>query len=618
MEARINLTNKYFQIKFENKVPSPIKFQLEYFGFKENNELLNTSEFTGLIEETKFIKTLDYLTKKNYKTILCDQSSKYLDKLNSEEKTFQEKTNLLISIKDQENSIDYNDFLKSINFLYRELKEHQKKSFYHLYKSKCAANFSVPGSGKTSVVLAYYEKMKLENKVDAIFIIGPKNCYYSWLTEFKINLNRDPKMQILGPNLNDRKIVYQKILKNELFAAHFATITNDIEYLKKFFSVNRFLLVVDEAHNIKKIEGTWSNSVLELSSYSQYKAILTGTPLPNDLRDVYNYLDFLYGENKIISSLDKARIEIHLEKKERDEAAILLREKIYPFYTRVTKQELNLSKPVFNNPILIGMNPIEKKIYDAIVTKIKYYGRKNFFDNIDLIQKICRARIIRLKQTSSYVKNLMSAFPEEIVDDDENLLDDKNIKSLIANYDELEKPAKLIHLVSMVKSLAAQNKKVLIWSTHLLTIELILNELKKENINIKKIVGKTELSTREDIKNEFNDKNSGLDVIVALPQACSESISLHKACQNAIYYDLNYNAAEFLQSLDRIHRVGGSETIPVQYDFLHYSDTVDIKIYERVFEKANRQMQVIEQDNFTFDLEDEEGNWETLYNDLNL
>ena len=98
-----------------------------------------------------------------------------------------------------------------------------------------------------------------------------------------------------------------------------------------------------------------------MSSYSQYKAILTGTPLPNDLRDVYNYLDFLYGENKIISSLDKAGIEIHLEKKERDEAAILLREKIYPFYTRVTKQELNLSKPIFNNPILIGMNPVEKK-----------------------------------------------------------------------------------------------------------------------------------------------------------------------------------------------------------------------------------------------------------------
>ena len=35
---------------------------------------------------------------------------------------------------------------------------------------------------------------------------------------------------------------------------------------------------------------------------------------------------------------------------------------------------------------------------------------------------------------------------------------------------------------------------------------------------------------------EFNDNSSDLDALVALPQACSESISLHKACQNAIYY----------------------------------------------------------------------------------
>ena len=47
--------------------------------------------------------------------------------------------------------------------------------------------------------------------------------------------------------------------------------------------------------------------------------------------------------------------------------------------------------------------------------------------------------------------------------------------------------------------------------------------------------------------------------LVAIPQACSESISLHKACHNAVYYDMNYNTSEFLQSLDRIHRVGGSE-----------------------------------------------------------
>jgi len=158
----------------------------------------------------------------------------------------------------------------------------------------------------------------------------------------------------------------------------------------------------------------------------------------------------------------------------------------------------------------------------------------------------------------------------------------------------------------MVMNLINSDKKILVWSTHLKTIDLILKELKSEKIITKKITGSTDLNERADIKNEFNDKNSRLNVIVANPQACSESISLHKACQNAIYYDISYNTAEFLQSLDRIHRVGGSEEKPVYYDFLHYDNSIDEKVYERVFKKADRQMQIIENENLTFSINDED------------
>jgi hypothetical protein len=55
------------------------------------------------------------------------------------------------------------------------------------------------------------------------------------------------------------------------------------------------------------------------------------------------------------------------------------------------------------------------------------------------------------------------------------------------------------------------------------------------------------VSEREKIKNEFNNPSSSLNAIIATPQSCSESISLHKDCQNAIYYDINYDAAEFMR-----------------------------------------------------------------------
>ena len=70
--------------------------------------------------------------------------------------------------------------------------------------------------------------------------------------------------------------------------------------------------------------------------------------------------------------------------------------------------------------------------------------------------------------------------------------------------------------------------------------------------------------------------------------------------------------------MDRIHRVGGSTTEPVYYDFLHYEESIDEEVYRRVFEKADRQMQVIEEENVMFDLNYVEDDIDDLYGSLNL
>ena len=622
MEAVISLENKKVLVQLNSSPAQLIIYQLKYFGLNNFND--DGKNFEGNIETTKIVAILNFLEKKQIKANLDTGIIAFLENLKNKEIEKKRKEELLISLKQNPDKGDYDGFVESVENLNlkRKLETHQLKSLYHLYSCSSAAVFSVPGSGKTSVVLAYYEKLKLEGKVDHIFIVGPVNSFVSWVKEFSLNINRELNSKILGSNIKkeDRKIFYSQKLNCEMIMAHFSTIANDVVSLKKFFEYNKVLLVVDEAHNIKKLDGKWSNAVLTLGNNINYKVILTGTPLPNDLRDVYNYLDFLFGENFVFTKKDKARIENLLNQEKKIEAIDFVREKINPFYTRVTKKELNLSTPNFNKPILVEMNPIEKKIYEAIQSRISHYGRESFLDNIEFVQKICRARIIRLKQAASYVKNLETAIDEDFLNEDEKILKDNDIKGLIASYDKLEKPGKLSKLISMVKELKKQNKKVLIWSTHLKTIDLILDNLRLENIVVKKITGETnrDFEIKKNIMEEFNDNSSDLDALVALPQACSESISLHKACQNAIYYDLNYNAAEFLQSLDRIHRVGGSEIHPVYYNFLHYEKTVDTKIFERVFLKADRQMQIIEEDNFTFDLNEEEENWEHLYNDLNL
>jgi SNF2 family DNA or RNA helicase len=192
-----------------------------------------------------------------------------------------------------------------------------------------------------------------------------------------------------------------------------------------------------------------------------------------------------------------------------------------------------------------------------------------------------------------------------IDDYEEGLLEDlSDLKNIIKQYDKLETPAKIEHLLKKIKQFKEDNLKIVIWSNFIETINLIEKHLKKEGYKCKKIFGNTPIEgrslkdeeTREKIRDEFVNPNSGLDILIANPAACAESISLHKTCHNAIYYDLSYNCAQYLQSLDRIHRVGGSENIEANYYFFEYRNTIDIDIKNNVDNKTKKMFEVIEED----------------------
>ena len=133
---------------------------------------------------------------------------------------------------------------------------------------------------------------------------------------------------------------------------------------------------------------------------------------------------------------------------------------------------------------------------------------------------------------------------------------------------------------------------------------MIARHLRESGFACKLIYGGTpieqasleEEETREQIRSEFIEAGSGLDILVANPAACGESISLHKTCFHAIYYDLSYNCAQYLQSLDRIHRVGGSETNQANYYFLQYADTIEEDIRQNLENKATKMREVIDED----------------------
>ena len=502
-----------------------------------------------------------------------------------------------------QNLEELNEFLASR--LHRKLLPHQVKAAIHLFSVVHGANFSVPGAGKTSVVLAVYEFLRLKGLVNSLFVVGPRSCFMPWRSEFELTLGRAPTFEILaGGDVEERHQRYYPVAADipELYLTTYQTLSRDTRQLSHLLrsGADHAFFVADEAHYIKQDNGVWANSVLETSRFAKRRCVLTGTPFPKSYADGINLFDILHPNSGIFTPSEQTRIRQLSEAKEHHRARDILEPKIDSLYYRVRKCDLRLSDPVVLPPILVKMNPVERRLYDCIEKSIGALERQASDLDLDTIMRLQRGRLIRRRQATSYPALLASA----ISGYDEALIDAQNdeLYQKIASYDQMEVPAKVQRLLVEIQSLRERGQRVIVWANFVGTLRKIKHECDIANFESKIIYGGTPLEdgmdeeSRETIIEEFKDPDSCLDVLIANPAACAESVSLHKTCSNAIYYDLSYNCAEYLQSLDRIHRVGGSESKISYYRFLQYADTFEYQILRNLEEKASRMADVIDQD----------------------
>ncbi|MCC6695794.1 MAG: DEAD/DEAH box helicase [Candidatus Hydrogenedentes bacterium] len=499
------------------------------------------------------------------------------------------------------------DFLTFLNArIPRKLKEHQCKAALHLLAVDNGANFSVPGSGKTTVVLSVFQHLRERGDLDALFVVGPPACFGPWRMEFEEVVGRPPSYVILaGGDVDDRRGKYQvnKDSVCELYLTSYQTLQRDWEQVRLLFKYQgiRFFFIMDEAHYIKQVNGAWATAALNVARYAEKRCILTGTPFPRSYSDAFNLFEVLWPESAPISERQKHKIQFLSQKGDFAEASMVLEEAVAPLFYRVRKEDLGLAAQRFHAPIEVEMHSYEKRVYDAILDKICHASQSDYFRDLEVTMRLRRGRIMRLRQCVSYTALLGTA----IEDYSEDLLEGSHsLADVIRRYDELEVPGKLDALLGLVQDLRKQGEKVVIWSNFVRTLELIRDTIHKLGIGVGLIYGKTpaenvnvcEELSREGIIREFVRPDSGIDVLAANPAACAESISLHKTCSHAIYYDLSYNCAQYVQSLDRIHRVGGSEDKEAHYHFLQYRDSLDQDVFANLQGKAARMSKIIDQD----------------------
>jgi hypothetical protein len=124
----------------------------------------------------------------------------------------------------------------------------------------------------------------------------------------------------------------------------------------------------------------------------------------------------------------------------------------------------------------------------------------------------------------------------------------------------------------------------------------ILKDMIEEQLDVKveMINGAVAGEERQIAIRNFREGN-GM-ILIANPATLAESISLHKVCQNAIYVNRNFNAAQFIQSKDRIHRINMPKGTTANYYILLNDESIDTCVDSRLAQKENRMLAILDAD----------------------
>ncbi len=434
--------------------------------------------------------------------------------------------------------------IKKNGFNKYELKDHQLRALNKIIALGNGANFSVPGSGKTAVTLAAH--LYFQDRFDSLIVICPKNAFLAWDENIQDFLDDDhplktQKLTRLVGSQDDIKNLLISGKKN--FIVNYQRIESIVDDLRIFLQNNKTHLVLDESHKVKNYQASVTRSVLRLSSYPINKQILSGTPMPKSITDIVSQFDFLHGaglSNEIISTYSNAQDNFS---------------RLRNFFVRTKKKDLKLKKPIFI-PENIKMSDGQMALYTSALDPLLRLNTQG--GNLQNIARLRRS-LMRLIAISSnpqitFQRWLHEDIDAELTDNVESKIVEQIISEGYSN--------KIKRAIEIARSNAEKNEKTIIWSFFKYNVELIANEL--SDLDAEYIHGSVEtgddndLDTREGkIKKFKNDDNC--KVLVANYAACAEGISLQHACNTAVYIDRSYQLEQFLQSIDRIHRIGNND-----------------------------------------------------------
>lgn len=420
---------------------------------------------------------------------------------------------------------------------------HQVEAINFLINNFNVAVFDEQGVGKTKEIvdsLVY----KISNKViDAALIICPNTLKKTWEDEIKTHSNLLPVL-LYGSSKNLR---YKFLINANCFVINYDSVASELQLLKLLLKSKRFELILDESQKIKNPNTKIFKTIEIFKDLAINRVILTGTPVANNVKDLWAQFYFLDNGSTLGSDYNL------FSKKYAEPTDEELRE----LNSRIAKKSIRRLKE----------NVLKLPGKTFISTMVEMTGQQ-----LEIYKKLRdELEIVIAKEKDDFIIDESSNLFKKIL----RMIQIASNPALIVN-DYTETPAKYEALDSIIEKIIQKNEKAIIWSSFVGNI--ISLKKRYESHGTLAIHGSVSIEDRSRFIKLFQNDNN-YKIMVANPAAAKEGITLTSA-NNAIYLDRNFNLVDYLQSQDRIHRI--SQTKECSIIKLIASNSIDLLVEDKL------------------------------------
>ncbi len=368
----------------------------------------------------------------------------------------------------------------------------------------------------------------------ATLIVMPTSLIHNWENEIQKFTPSLKTCKYVGVQRKKSLDLQGIISYYDIILTTYGTIRNDYELLKDH---EFFYLILDESQNIKNSGSKTYQTITKLKA--KHRLVLTGTPIENSLSDLWSQINFLNKGLLGNQAWFKREFITPIEKKNDPEKQTKLQTLIRPFVLRRKKEEVARDLPPLTEQIrYCSMSKEQQTTYE----KEKSIIRNNILQNIEK-EGIKKSAIVVL-QGLTKLRQLA------------------NHPSMLNEEDEAES-GKFDEIFRSLRSLMAENHKVLIFSSFVKHLELLKQKIELEKWKYSLLTGQT--TKREAMIKDFQEDPENRIFLISL-KAGGVGLNLTSA-DYVFIIDPWWNPAAENQAINRAHRIGQDKKVFV-YRFI--------------------------------------------------